>query len=112
MFPLSCAQTGYEMSALKKTWSAHKWFFRKCFCTLFFTLHSTYRLIAVKCCTKEILCGHSLYKIRGNIGDLDLSLQGEVKYKHSENFSLCIHNLLVLGRFTLHITRQSRKNPV
>jgi len=35
MFPLSCARvhmhTGREMSAHKKTWGTHKFFFKKCF---------------------------------------------------------------------------------
>src|SRR6218665_3053203 len=39
MFPLSCAcvrtHIGREMSAHKKTWSAHKFSFKKCFCTYF-----------------------------------------------------------------------------
>src|SRR6218665_217259 len=37
MFPLSCAcvHTCCEMSAHKKTWSTHKFSFKKCFCTHF-----------------------------------------------------------------------------
>jgi len=30
MFPLSYAHTGRDMSAHKKTWSAHKFSFKKC----------------------------------------------------------------------------------
>lgn len=37
MFPASCVRvrTGREMSALNKTWSAHKVSFTKCFCSYF-----------------------------------------------------------------------------
>src|SRR6218665_2774375 len=37
MFPLGCANahTGREMSAHRKTWSVHKFSFKKCFCTHF-----------------------------------------------------------------------------
>src|SRR6218665_186737 len=72
MFPLSCtrvrAHTGHETSAHKKTCSAYKMFLPKMILHIFLTLHYTYRLILVRCCTKEILCAQRLEKIRGNIG--------------------------------------------
>src|SRR6218665_671786 len=35
---------------------------------IFHTCNSKHILVLVKCCTREILCAHRLYKIRGNIG--------------------------------------------
>ena len=71
MFPLSRAwvhaHSGHETSAHKKTWSAHKIFLPKMFLHIFITLHSTYRLIEAKCCTKEIFCIHRFKKIRSSI---------------------------------------------
>jgi len=79
MFPPSCARvrmhTGREKSARKKTggwwWTkklgAHYISFEKCFLHIFLTPHSKFRWVMIKCCTKEILCTHRLWKIRGNI---------------------------------------------
>jgi len=74
MFPLSCARvrahTSRETSTHKKTWNAHKILLPKLYLhtILFHTRRSKYRWVLVKCCTKEILWAHRLWKIRGNIG--------------------------------------------
>ena len=56
-----------ETSAHKTTWSVHKCSFQKCFLHIFHTRRSKYRRVLVKCCTKEIVCAHRLWKIWGNI---------------------------------------------
>jgi len=81
MFPVSCARVhahkSRETSAHKKTWSTHKCSFQKCFCTYFIhVIPNTW--VLVKCCTKEILCAHRLWKIRGNVV-LDPRLQSTLK---------------------------------
>ena len=70
IFPLRCARvhTGREMSAHKKSWSAHKFSFKECFCIHFINVVlNINRWVLVKCCTQEILCAHRRNKIRGNI---------------------------------------------
>src|SRR6218665_2053486 len=71
MVPLNCAcvrgHTGHETSAHKKTCSAHKMFLPKMILHIFLTLHYTYRLILVRCCTKEILCAQRLEKLEGTL---------------------------------------------
>jgi len=70
MFHLSCARMSAhisrETSAHKKPWSAHKCSFQNCFAHI--SRRSKYRWVLVNCWTKEILCAHRLWKIRGNIG--------------------------------------------
>jgi len=46
------------MSAHKKTWSAHKFSFKKCFLHIYHTCRSIYRRVLVKCCTQEFCCAH------------------------------------------------------
>jgi len=69
MFPLNCARvrahTKREMNARKRTWTARKCSFQKCFCTYF--IHVFQNTVPIQCCSKEILCALRLWKIRGNI---------------------------------------------
>ena len=64
MFPLgcACAHTGREMSAHKKTWSAHKFSFKKISLHIFYTWRSKNRRALVKCCTRKILCTQTDFK--------------------------------------------------
>jgi len=56
-----CASTQVMRRAqTRKLGSAHKMFLPEMFLHMYLTLRSTYRLIVVKCCTKEISCSHRL----------------------------------------------------
>jgi len=68
MFPLSCAHVrahaGHETSTHKKTWSAHKYSFRKCFSHISYTSFHMH-INSGKVLDQKICMLHTL---RGNIG--------------------------------------------
>ena len=64
---------------------------------IFHTRRSKYRWVLVKCCTKEILCEHRLWKINGNIG-LVPSITGICRSTNKIGLlCICCQRVILLG---------------